>query len=66
MEVAEELGITSDPGPEEPTWYDQKSGKVDEVAFCNSLLDAHPLKYVGDRFYDINGLMRSEDLLKRS
>ncbi len=64
MEVAADLGITSDPESEEPTWFDPKSGKVDEVAFCNSLLDTHPLKYVGDWFYDINGLMRSEDLLK--
>ena len=47
-----------------PSWYDAESKKVDEVAYCAWFMDKHPLKYVGGMFYDIDGLMRDEDLIK--
>ena len=47
-----------------PSWYDAESQKVDEVAYCAWFMDKHPLKYVGGLFYDIDGLMRDEDLIK--
>ncbi|MCR5767176.1 MAG: DUF5906 domain-containing protein [Lachnospiraceae bacterium] len=47
-----------------PEWYDPKSNKVDEVAFCTWFIAAHPLKFAGGLFYDIDGTVKNELLLK--
>ena len=47
-----------------PEWYDAKSNKIDEVAFCTWFLAVHPLRFVGGLFYDIDGTVNNERLLK--
>lgn len=47
--------------PADPDWFDGK--RIDEIAFCSYLLKKHPLKYIHDKFYDVNG-PAGEDSLK--
>ena len=46
----------------EPEWWDDD--KLDEVAFCDWLIDRHEMKYVGTLFYDIDGQLSEQKLSK--
>ena len=46
----------------EPEWWDDD--KLDEVAFCDWLIDRHEMKYVGTLFYDIDGELSEQKLSK--
>lgn len=49
---------------DEPSWFDPKNHKVDEVEFCRWFMAKHPIKSVGGQFYDIDGLVCNEKLAK--
>ena len=47
-----------------PVWYNSKEKRVNEVAFCDWFMANHQLKYVGGKFYDIDGILDEEKLKK--
>lgn len=49
---------------ESTTWYDAKKKSIDEVEFCAWFMRRHPLMFVGGVFYDIDGFMRMDKLIK--
>lgn len=47
-----------------PEWL-LSDNKVDEKLFALAFLTKHDLKYINNKFYDCNGLLPSEDCLKK-
>ena len=62
MNAAKQFGFTN--YDMNPTWYDSKGNKIDEVDFCTWFIKKHPLKYVGGIFYDIDGIANEEKIKK--
>ena len=45
-----------------PEWFDGK--KINEVLFCQSFLETHPMKCIQGRFFTVDGLLDDEESLK--
>lgn len=45
-----------------PEWFDGK--KINEVLFCQSFLETHPMKCIQGRFFTVDGLVDDEDVLR--
>ena len=45
-----------------PEWFDGK--KINEVLFCQSFLENHPMKCIQGRFFTVDGLVDDEESLK--
>ena len=45
-----------------PEWFDGK--KINEVLFCQSFLETHPMKCIQGRFFTVDGLVDDEESLK--
>ena len=45
-----------------PEWFDGK--KINEVLFCQSFLETHPMKCIQGRFFTVDGLVDDEDALR--
>ena len=73
-EVAEIMNITNNQSSDMnsagslptdiPEWFDQKNNSIDEVAYCTWFRQKHPIKHVGELFYDIDGTVNKEVLTK--
>ena len=50
--------------PDAPVWVTEDR-KVDEMTFCCSFLEAHPMKCVHGKLYTVDGLITDEAALKR-
>lgn len=44
-----------------PCWIDDR-GRINEVLFCQRLLDKHPMRYIGDSLYSIDGRISYRDM----
>ena len=64
LKVATLMGSVPMNADDEPSWFDPKNHKVDEVEFCRWFMAKHPIKSVGGQFYDIDGLVCNEKLAK--
>ena len=45
-----------------PEWFDGK--KINEVLFCQSFLETHPMKCIQGRFFTVDGLVDDEEALR--
>lgn len=45
-----------------PEWFDGK--KINEVLFCQSFLETHPMKCIQGRFFTVDGLVDDEESLR--
>ena len=45
-----------------PEWFDGK--KINEVIFCRSFLETHPMKCIQGRFFTVDGLVEDEEALR--
>ena len=45
-----------------PEWFDGK--KINEVLFCQSFLESHPMKCIQGRFFTVDGLLDDEEALR--
>ena len=45
-----------------PEWFDGK--KINEVLFCQSFLETHPMKCIQGSFFTVDGLVDGEESLK--
>lgn len=45
-----------------PEWFDGK--KINEVTFCRSFLETHPMKCIQGRFFTVDGLVDDEEALR--
>lgn len=45
-----------------PEWFDGK--KINEVLFCQSFLETHPMKCIQGRFFTVDGLLDDEEALR--
>lgn len=50
--------------PDAPVWVTEDR-KIDEMTFCCSFLEAHPMKCVHGKLYTVGGLVHDEAALKR-
>ena len=61
LEQNEEYGFFEEKATE-PEWFDGK--KINEVLFCQSFLEIHPMKCIRGRFFTVDGLVDDEESLK--
>ena len=45
-----------------PEWFDGK--KINEVSFCQSFLETHPMKCIQGKFFTVDGLVEDEEALR--
>jgi putative DNA primase/helicase len=50
--------------PDAPVWLTEDR-RIDEMTFCCSFLEAHPMKCVHGKLYTVDGLISDEAALKR-
>ena len=50
--------------PDAPVWLTEDH-RIDEMTFCCSVLEAHPMKCVHGKLYTVDGLISDEAALKR-
>ena len=48
---------------EKPDWFDGKT--IDEVAYCFSFLNRHPMKCIRDRLFTVDGLIEDEGKIQQ-
>lgn len=48
---------------EKPAWFDGKT--IDEVAYCFSFLNRHPMKCIRDRLFTVDGLIEDEGKIQQ-
>jgi len=56
------MPVTKERMTDTPEWFDGK--KINEVIFCRSFQESHPMKCIQGRFFTVDGLVDDEEALR--